>query len=55
VKAQMRRAEKLGAKFAIVLGDNELNTGRGKLKEMAARTETEVDLAEIRARLAERL
>jgi histidyl-tRNA synthetase len=44
VKGQMRRAEKLGARFALVLGDAELASGKGKLKEMATRTEVEVAL-----------
>ena len=44
VKAQFRRAEKLGARFALALGDAELTSGRAKLKHMAARTETELPL-----------
>jgi len=44
VKGQMRRAEKLGARFALVLGDAELASGKGKLKQMATRTEVEVAL-----------
>jgi histidyl-tRNA synthetase len=44
MKAQFRRAEKLGARFTLPLGDAELASGRGKLKDMAARLETEVAL-----------
>ena len=47
MKAQFRRAEKAAARFAIALGDNELATGQAKLKDMAARAETPIDLSDI--------
>lgn len=34
LKAQMKYADKLGARFTIVVGDNELETGEAKLKDM---------------------
>ena len=40
LKAQMRTADKLRARFVTVLGDNELATGTLKLKHMATGTET---------------
>ncbi|HRR78769.1 MAG TPA: histidine--tRNA ligase [Planctomycetota bacterium] len=42
LKAQMRTANKLGARFVVVLGDNELASGLLKLKHMASGAETEV-------------
>lgn len=42
VKAQMKYANKLGAAFTIVLGDNELSEGKAKLKEMKSGEETEI-------------
>jgi len=42
LKAQMRTANKLGARFVVVLGDNELAGGLLKLKHMASGAETEV-------------
>jgi histidyl-tRNA synthetase len=44
MKAQFRRAEKLGARFALAIGDAELASERAKLKDMAARSEIEVSL-----------
>jgi histidyl-tRNA synthetase len=44
LKAQMRRADKCRARFAIVLGDAELASGRARLKEMATGQEREVAL-----------
>jgi histidyl-tRNA synthetase len=41
----------VGARHAIVLGGNEVASGRAKLKDMATREETEVDLAGLAARL----
>jgi histidyl-tRNA synthetase len=42
LKAQMRAANKLGARFVTVLGDNELASGVLKLKNMATGSEEEV-------------
>ena len=51
MKAQFRQAERVGARHAIVLGGNEVASGRAKLKDMATREETEVDLAGLVGRL----
>ena len=48
---QMKRADALGARFALVLGDAELKSGRGKLKELKTGAEHEVDLAALPAAL----
>ena len=48
-KAQFRRADKLGARLSLALGESELTTGAAKLKDMAARTETPIDLADVDA------
>jgi histidyl-tRNA synthetase len=42
---QLKRADQLKARFALVLGDEELKTGRGKLKELATGALHEVDLS----------
>jgi histidyl-tRNA synthetase len=46
-RAQFRRAEKLGAKLSLAIGESELATGEGKLKDMAARVEHPVRLENI--------
>ena len=43
-KAQFRRADKLGARLSLALGESELATGAAKLKSMAERTETPIEL-----------
>ncbi|MDR0967195.1 MAG: histidine--tRNA ligase [Myxococcales bacterium] len=35
LKSQMRRADKVGARFVLVLGDSELASGKASLKQMA--------------------
>ncbi len=45
VKAQMKYADKIGAKYTTVLGDNEIAEGRAKLKNMANGETTEVELS----------
>lgn len=52
MKAQFARADKLGARFAIGLGDEELATNKATLKRMADRVETPVDLADVPALVA---
>ncbi|MGN0521286.1 MAG: histidine--tRNA ligase [Eubacterium sp.] len=44
VRAQMKYADKLGAKFNIVIGDNEVDAGIAKLKNMESGEETEIAL-----------
>ena len=44
LKAQMRFANKIGAKFLVVLGDDELNNNKAVLKDMSNSETKEVDL-----------
>ena len=44
LKSQLRRADKVGARFSLVLGDAELASGRARLKDMTAHQEREVAL-----------
>lgn len=44
LKAQMKYANKLGAAFTMVLGDNELAEAKAKLKEMESGEETLINL-----------
>lgn len=45
VKAQMKYANKIGAKFTVVIGDSELESGIVKLKNMESGEEQEVALS----------
>jgi histidyl-tRNA synthetase len=51
MKAQFKQAERVGARYALVLGGNEVRTGEAKLKDVRTREETPVALG----RLVERL
>lgn len=44
VKAQMKYANKLGARYALILGDEEIQNGRVRLKNMDEGTETDCAL-----------
>lgn len=44
VRAQMKYADKLGAKFNVVIGDNEVEAKTAKLKNMQTGDETEINL-----------
>ena len=47
VKAQMKYANKIGAKYSVILGDSELESGKVELKEMATSEKSEVALADL--------
>mgnify|MGYP001371473295 CR=1 FL=1 len=46
VKAQMKYANKIGAKFSLVIGDSELENGTVELKEMGTGEKTMISLSE---------
>ncbi len=45
LKSQMRRADKLGARFTLIIGEDELATGQGMLKAMADGSQVALPLA----------
>lgn len=47
LKAQLRYADKLGAQFVAVCGDDEVSTGKLKLKDMATGESRAVDLSNL--------
>ena len=55
MKAQMRRADKMGARFVVVLGDDEIASGQVKLKDMKQREEIPVSMDALAAELERRL
>ena len=55
LKAQMKYADKIGAKFTLVLGDNEVESGKAVLKNMSNSAEKEIALAELTEELGEEI
>src|SRR5512138_253423 len=51
MKAQFKQAERVGARYALVLGANEVSSGQAKLKDVQTREETPIALADLVARL----
>jgi len=47
LKAQMKYADKISARFVVILGDSELESGRAVIKEMATSEQTEIEISEI--------
>ena len=45
LKAQMKYANKLGAKFSVVLGDNEIEENKANIKNMQSGEQTEISLS----------
>lgn len=44
LRAQMKYADKIGAKFSMVLGDNEIEQGKAVIKNMSSSEQTEIVL-----------
>lgn len=55
LKAQMKYADKIGALYTLVLGDNELAAGKANLKRMADGQQQEVELSQLTDALYNRL
>lgn len=47
LKSQMKKAGRLGAKKALIVGDDELASGKGVLRDMVTREQQEVDLSNV--------
>jgi len=47
IKAQMKYADRSGARFALVLGDEEINGGKARIKNMSDGSESECALTTI--------
>ena len=47
LKAQMKYADKIGAKYTMVLGDDEIASGKAKVKNMDSGEATEMELADL--------
>lgn len=44
VKAQMKYANKIGARYSLILGEDELESGKAKLKDMSTSEQREIDI-----------
>ena len=55
IKSQMKRADRLGARFVAILGEAELERGTWSVRDMARSVQEPVDEAEVASYLEERL
>ncbi len=46
LKAQMRRANKLGARYVLIVGKEELRTGKAVLRDMGNKVQEEINLGQ---------
>lgn len=51
MKAHMKKADKLGVKYALIIGEDEMKNGKYILKDFTNREQVEVALEEIKGRL----
>jgi histidyl-tRNA synthetase len=55
LKSQMRRADKLKARSVLIVGDDELDKGKGIFRNMASKQQEEISLANLETELLERM
>lgn len=55
VKAQFKYADKIGARFVAVIGENELNEGAAEVKDMKTSSPEKVKFEELRQYLLRRI
>ena len=55
LKSQMRKADKLGARYTLILGDDELAKHTAVVRDMATKAQQDVPLDELPRFLSERL
>jgi histidyl-tRNA synthetase len=55
LKSQMRKADKLGARFTVIIGDDELATHTAVVRDMATKAQHDVALAQLPQFLSDRL
>ena len=55
IKAQMKEANREQARFAVIAGDSELESGLFTLRDMAESTETALSFDEIRTKITHTL
>ena len=55
LKSQLKRADKLRARLAVIVGENEVKSGRLTLKDLAAGTQQEVAADELEAKVRQAL
>jgi histidyl-tRNA synthetase len=55
IKSLLRRADTLGARYCVILGDGEIQRGVAQVKDLAGHTQSEISLETAAASLAERV
>ena len=53
IKAQMREADKLGAKFVLIIGDDEISKGGAVLRNMATKEQSAVKFDDVAKKMRE--
>lgn len=55
LKAQMKEADRVGAKRVLIVGENELASGKGILRDMGSKSQSEIELAGLIEELKNRI
>ena len=55
LKSQMRRADKLKARYVLILGEDELKRGKAMLRNMETKSQEEISIDKLLETLKERV
>ncbi len=55
LKSQMRRADKLSARFVLIVGEEEFKKGTGIMRNMDNKEQSEIPLDQVESNLTKRL
>ena len=55
LKSQLKRADKLRARLAVIIGENEVKSGQLTLKDLSKGTQEEVAAGELEAKVRQAL
>lgn len=55
LKSQMRKADRLGARLVLIIGEDEIKKGRALLRDMGAKTQEEMDINALAELLMEKV
>ena len=54
LKSQMRRADKSGARYVLILGEDELNRGEIQMRDLRLKTQQVIPLDDVEGLIAQR-
>jgi histidyl-tRNA synthetase len=55
MKSQLQRADKLGAKYCVIVGESEIQSGHAQLKDMNRKTQENISIQNLEEEILKRV